>query len=190
MGKLISDPGTLTLLRQAVIWVRNAHQGQVRKGQDQEPFFNHPRRVCKAYLRFQFKTQDGAVAALCHDVVEDTAFTLNDVERGFGKGVRDLVRDLTKAGGRPHRDYLLDFHSWPMESKKIKLCDIQDNILSSRCIVPKRRNDMLLKWNRYLESLKLEGGGRDAEVLEYQAGWHSVWELCQREMSVATGVSQ
>ncbi len=187
MDKRAVEPGAFALLKQAVVRAQEAHRGQVRKGREREPFYNHPRRVCKRYLKFQHKTLNGAVAALCHDVVEDTPLTLDDVECWFGAEVRDQVGNLTKPRSLSHKEYLVDFPAWPLEVKKIKLCDIEDNIVSSRTIVPEYRGNMLVKWKRYLHSLDPGKDAGGAEGLEYRAMWTDVLELCYREIETLAG---
>lgn len=70
-----------------------AHEGQFRESG--EPYIIHPLNVC--YILTQFKA-DGAslCAGLLHDVVEDTKYTLEDIEKEFGKDVSELVDSVTK----------------------------------------------------------------------------------------------
>lgn len=164
---LYVEPGALGKIKKAFQTVQQAHSGQFRKGADRELFYYHPRRVCKAYLQFQNKTLDGALAALCHDLVEDTWVTLQDIEYWFGYQVRYLVDDLTKPEHVSHLDYLQRFEDWPLESKKIKVCDIEDNVLSSRTIPVELRRSMMIKWKRYLDALTPRPHDNSAALQEY-----------------------
>jgi HD domain-containing protein len=76
---------------------------------------------------------DMLAAAWLHDIVEDTAVTLNDVEREFGMGVVELVRELTGVsrpgdGSRERRRSIDRSHlaSVSSRAKTIKLADLCD----------------------------------------------------------------
>jgi GTP pyrophosphokinase len=70
-----------------------AHEGQKRFSG--EPYILHPLEVANKLLDFN-PDEDMIVAALLHDVSEDTDRTLDDIEEVFGPGVRALVRSLEK----------------------------------------------------------------------------------------------
>ncbi|CCQ91732.1 hypothetical protein NITGR_780036 [Nitrospina gracilis 3/211] len=173
--------GNLGKIKKAFITVQKAHSGQIRKGSERELFYHHPRRVCKAYLQFHFKTMEGALAALCHDLVEDTWVNLDNIESWFGPDVRRLVADLTKPDGLSHLEYLKDFEAWPLESKKIKVCDIEDNILSSRSIPFEQREAMMIKWQRYLLALAPEKKPVSGPAKEFSIKWNRVLVLMEKE---------
>lgn len=81
-------------IRKAFDIAVEAHRGQRRK--TGEPYIYHPIAVAKivAYEIGLFTTS--IVAALLHDVVEDTDYTIEDVERLFGENVARIVSGLTK----------------------------------------------------------------------------------------------
>jgi GTP diphosphokinase / guanosine-3',5'-bis(diphosphate) 3'-diphosphatase len=66
-----------------------------------QPFISHAIEVCRILLGLLETRLDTTVAcaALLHDVVEDTAITLPDVEKRFGKEVAGLVEGVTKLSG-------------------------------------------------------------------------------------------
>jgi len=70
-----------------------AHEGQKRFSGD--PYIMHPLEVAYRLLDFH-PDEDTLVAALLHDVSEDTEKTLDDIENLFGPGVRSLVRGMEK----------------------------------------------------------------------------------------------
>lgn len=70
-----------------------AHQGQLRKSG--EDYFIHPIHVSIILAELELD-EDTIIAALLHDVVEDTSITLKDVELLFGKDVMVLVDGVTK----------------------------------------------------------------------------------------------
>lgn len=68
----------------------NAHKGEVRKSEPDKPMIMHPIGV--GMLLEEYGYDDEVVSAgYLHDVVEDTSYTIFDIEKEFGKGVADLV---------------------------------------------------------------------------------------------------
>jgi GTP diphosphokinase / guanosine-3',5'-bis(diphosphate) 3'-diphosphatase len=70
-----------------------AHAGQMRRSGD--PYITHPLAVTTILAELGMDTTT-LVAALLHDVVEDTPFSLADVGREFGEDVAHLVDGVTK----------------------------------------------------------------------------------------------
>lgn len=70
-----------------------AHAGQVRESGD--PYISHPMAVVEILLDLGMDTES-LVAALLHDVVEDTDVTLDDLRKNFGDEVALLVDGVTK----------------------------------------------------------------------------------------------
>ncbi len=83
----------LARLRRAWHFAQSAHAGQKRASG--EPYFIHPVSVAciLADLRLD---EDTIIAALLHDVVEDTPVSLDEIQAQFGEGVAMLVEGLTK----------------------------------------------------------------------------------------------
>ena len=69
------------------------HAGQMRKSG--EPYITHPVAVATILAELGMDT-DTIVAALLHDTVEDTGYTLEEVEAKFGADVALLVDGVTK----------------------------------------------------------------------------------------------
>jgi guanosine-3',5'-bis(diphosphate) 3'-pyrophosphohydrolase len=75
-------------LRQAYLVARDAHEGQTRSSG--EPYITHP--VAVACILAEMKLDhETLMAALLHDVIEDTPATYQDMEQLFGKSVAELV---------------------------------------------------------------------------------------------------
>lgn len=83
----------LDRVEQALSDARTSHQGQFRKSG--EPYIFHPLRVTHLAAR-HWMDFSSVIAALLHDVVEDTPVTLEDVEKKYGSEVAHLVDGLTK----------------------------------------------------------------------------------------------
>ncbi|AMC10020.1 MFS transporter [Lutibacter profundi] len=71
-----------------------AHSNQRRK--TGEPYIFHPIAVAKIVAYEIGLDTTSIIAALLHDVVEDTEYTIEDIERLFGENVARIVNGLTK----------------------------------------------------------------------------------------------
>ena len=97
-----------------------AHDGQVDKSG--LPYAHHP-----LHLAEQMDDEDSTVAALLHDVVEDTQYTFEDLEAmGFSAAVIGALRLLTHDERVPYLDYVRDIRENPI-ARKVKLADLAHN---------------------------------------------------------------
>lgn len=83
----------LDLIDKAYRFAAKHHEGQFRKSG--EPFITHPVAVAEILLDLHMDAVM-IVAALLHDVVEDTEATLESIQEEFGDEVAELVDGLTK----------------------------------------------------------------------------------------------
>lgn len=83
-------------VRDAALFALGAHAavGQVRKYTG-DPYIVHPATVAEIVSRTPDVGEDMIMAALLHDVVEDTAVTIDVIEELFGFVIGSLVFDLT-----------------------------------------------------------------------------------------------
>lgn len=84
-------------LRHAFELAADAHSKQRRKSG--EPYILHPIEVARICVEEIGLGPTAAVCALLHDVVEDTDYTLADIEREFGEKIALIVDGLTKLDG-------------------------------------------------------------------------------------------
>ena len=125
-------------LERALRWAAVCHQGQFRKGCD-APYIEHPMAVALILDRLGF-AEDVVIAGLLHDVVEDTAATLEQVEARFGATVAETVRHCSEiktddAGQkRPwidrKRDHLEALGEASLAARAVILADKLHNLLS------------------------------------------------------------
>ena len=83
-----------TLIRSAFDTAVNAHRNQRRKSG--EPYVFHPISVAKIVAHEIGLDATSIAAALLHDVVEDTEYSFEDIEKLFGSDVMRIVEGLTK----------------------------------------------------------------------------------------------
>lgn len=90
------DPDAdLDLIRKAHVFSGRAHQGQTRRSG--EPYLVHPVGVAKILAEMKLDVSS-IVTGILHDTVEDTLTSIEEIEKYFGKEIRDLVDGVTKLG--------------------------------------------------------------------------------------------
>ncbi len=84
-------------IRRAMFLAKEAHKGVRRRSG--EPYLLHPIAVAKIVVDEIGLGVKAVVASLLHDVVEDTDYTVEDMERIFGTKIATMVDGLTKMSG-------------------------------------------------------------------------------------------
>lgn len=108
------------LTKKAIRLCFEAHKNQVDKSG--LPYVLHP-----FHLAEQMKDELSTVAALLHDVVEDTSYTLEDLcKMGFPEAVLDALVLLTHEDNIPYLDYVARLKSNPI-ARAVKLADLRHN---------------------------------------------------------------
>ena len=96
-AKPILKEGDAKLIKKAFTLALEAHKDMRRKSG--EPFIFHPLTVAEICVEEIGLGTTSIIAALMHDVVEDTDIELADIERMFGKKISKIVDGLTKIRG-------------------------------------------------------------------------------------------
>jgi len=86
-------PKDVESIEEAYAVARAAHSGQYR--QSGEPYITHPLAVARILAEWHLDAQ-ALMAALLHDVVEDTHTTKSEIAKRFGKAVAELVDGVSK----------------------------------------------------------------------------------------------
>ncbi|MFQ3307258.1 MAG: MHS family proline/betaine transporter-like MFS transporter [Candidatus Midichloriaceae bacterium] len=84
----------MKLIKKAVIFAKRWH-GDVMRKTGKDPFYSHPLKVAEMVGEKYPKT-DVIVAAILHDVVEDSVCTVGMIEKKFNKRIAELVDRLTR----------------------------------------------------------------------------------------------
>lgn len=85
------------VIERAFRFAKKAHGGIRRRSG--EPYILHPIAVAKIVSQEIGLGSTSICSALLHDVVEDTDYTVEDIERMFGKKIAQIVSGLTKISG-------------------------------------------------------------------------------------------
>jgi (p)ppGpp synthase/HD superfamily hydrolase len=123
----------LPRLLEALDFAAQRHSAQRRKGPDAAPYVNHLIEVAMLCATVGgVEDVEVLIAAVLHDVLEDTPTSAAEVEERFGARVRKLVESLSddKSLPRPRRREITLEELPEMEAfvKVIKLADLSSNI--------------------------------------------------------------
>ncbi len=122
----------MSTIERAIEIAACAHAGQIDKAG--EPYIFHPLRLMLAV-----KTREQQMAAVLHDVVEDTNLTLDDLRaEGFSEEVLEAVKALTKVDGEARLEAAQRAAQNPI-ARAVKLADVTDNMDSGASQTPLRR---------------------------------------------------
>lgn len=113
------------LTKKALKLCFEAHKNQVDK--TGMPYVFHP-----FHLAEQMQDEITTVCALLHDVIEDTDYTISDLENmGFPNEALEALKLLTHNEGVPYMDYVKELSKNPI-AKSVKIADLMHNSDKSR----------------------------------------------------------
>lgn len=139
----------MSTIEKAIEIAARAHAGQIDKAG--APYVFHPLRLMLAVTG-----QNERMAAVLHDVVEDTAVTLDDLRSaGFPPEVIEAVDILTKREGESRLDAAVRASRNPV-ARVVKLADVEDNMDLRRIADPTEKDYDRLKEYDQVRAL-LEG---------------------------------
>ena len=96
-AKICKNDEDWNFIKRAFFLAKEAHEGVRRRSG--EPYLLHPIAVAKIVIEEIGLGVKSVVAALLHDVVEDTEYSVEDMERIFGPKIASMVDGLTKMSG-------------------------------------------------------------------------------------------
>jgi GTP pyrophosphokinase len=122
------------------------------------------------------------VAAVLHDVVEDTACGIEDVRTEFGDEVASLVRWVTIPPAGPDENkksvkeaYLAGLTAAPEKAVLVKLADRASNVQTLRNLSPGRQRDYYAQTVKHIMPL--------AASRKWFADWYSSWQEAHRDLA-------
>jgi (p)ppGpp synthase/HD superfamily hydrolase len=134
-------------LEDAIILAAGAHRGQVDKAGG--PYILHPLRVM-----LRLGDEAGRIAAVLHDVLEDTAITLGDLRQaGYGEEVLQALEALSRREGEEYADFIERAARNPL-ARRVKLADLADNLDAARLPeITERSHERLVRYSAAWERL-------------------------------------
>jgi GTP diphosphokinase / guanosine-3',5'-bis(diphosphate) 3'-diphosphatase len=123
----------LSKLLQAASFSAKKHRYQKRKGNDAEPYINHPLEVANLLASVgKITDYEILMAAILHDTVEDTETTGEELTKLFGENVSKMVLEVTddKSLAKLERKQLQIEHAPHLSNgaKHVKLADKISNV--------------------------------------------------------------
>ncbi len=138
----------MTLLERAIAIAVEAHTDQVQiNGQ---PYILHP-----LHLMMQVETEAQKIVAVLHDVVEDTEWTLTDLQaEGFPDDILLAIGLMTRQKGMSYEQFIEEIRPNPL-ARRVKLADIEHNMDIRRLpVVTAKDFDRLIKYRAAYDRLK------------------------------------
>jgi guanosine-3',5'-bis(diphosphate) 3'-pyrophosphohydrolase len=165
----------VTKIASAVRFAAEQHGDQARS--TGVPYLEHLLEALEVLAAgAEVTSPDVLIAAVLHDVVEDTPCTLGEIAQTFGQPVADIVGWVTIPQPAPGEDrgavkesYLLRLRGAPREAILVKLADRASNVQTLRNLPPSRQRSYYAQTVTYIVPL--------AAGEPWFADWYSQWQL-------------
>jgi guanosine-3',5'-bis(diphosphate) 3'-pyrophosphohydrolase len=173
--------GTCDALARAVSFAVRYHGDQRRP--TGAPYLEHLLEALEVLVRGAGITDEAVlVAAVLHDVVEDTACAVADVRAAFGDEVAELVGWVTIPDGGPGTDrkqvkesYLAGLRSAPDKAILVKLADRASNVQTLRNLSLAKQRAYYAQTVRYIMPL--------AASRDWFAAWYASWQQAHQDLA-------
>jgi (p)ppGpp synthase/HD superfamily hydrolase len=111
----------MATLEKAILIAAQAHLGQRDKGG--APYILHPLR-----MMMRMESEDAMMAAVLHDVVEDSDWTLEQLRgEGFSEDVLQAVDCLTRRDDESYDEFVARAQANAI-ARRVKIADLEDNM--------------------------------------------------------------
>jgi hypothetical protein len=178
MRDLISTPSVKLYLREArevrrltkaLAFAAEAHRNHRRKGASQEPYINHLIEVVDLVASVESSDMDVLIAAVLHDVLEDTQTGHDELAAAFGDRAAHIVQensdDMTLPKSERRRARLEGIGKKSREARLVKFADIISNLRAIAVSPPAGwSNDRRLGYLNACRNLVDAGRGSNAEI--------------------------
>src|SRR5215813_11108424 len=141
----------MATLESAILIAAQAHLGQRDKAG--APYILHPLR-----LMMRMESEAAMIAAVLHDVVEDSDWTLEQLRgEGFSEEVLQAVDCLTRRDGETYDEFVARAQASPI-ARQVKIADLEDNMNVKRIgEITSKDLARLEKYHRAWRALTQEG---------------------------------
>ena len=134
------------MTKKALCIAYKAHEGQVDK--TGVPYIFHPFHLAESTT-----DENSTIVALLHDVIEDTDWTIDDLEKeGFNEDILTALKLMTHNPAEPYMDYISRLSTCPV-ARQVKLADLYHNSDQTRVENPDEK--MLKRWEKYDRAIQL-----------------------------------
>ena len=134
------------MTKKALCIAYKAREGQVDK--TGIPYIFHP-----FHLAESMTDENSTIVALLHDVIEDTDWTIDDLEKeGFNEDILTALKLMTHNPAEPYMDYISRLSTCPV-ARQVKLADLYHNSDQTRVENPDEK--MLKRWEKYDRAIQL-----------------------------------
>lgn len=163
--KICKNSDDWDFIKRAFFLAKEAHEGVRRRSG--EPYLLHPIAVAQIVVDEIGLGVKSVVAALLHDVVEDTEYTVEDMQRIFGEKIASMVDGLTKMSGVFNADT-----SEQAEYFRKVLLTLSDDVRVILIKIADRLHNMRTLGAMPLnKQIKITGARRSI----FSPRWHTVW---------------
>jgi hypothetical protein len=162
-------PSDVRRLTKALAFAAEAHRNHRRKGASQEPYINHLIEVVDLVASVESDDTDVLIAALLHDVLEDTPTGYDELVAAFGERVAGIVQensdDMTLPKPERRRARQAGISKKSHQARLVKFADIVSNLRAIAVSPPAGwSNDRRLGYLNSCRDLVDAGRGSNTEI--------------------------
>lgn len=126
--------GEIELIDYAIYFATKAHNGQKRKSEKDVDMIFHPFTVGMILQRAGASTPC-VIAGILHDVVEDTKYTIDDIEKEFGPEIKKIVAEVSENKSLEWKERKVEaINTIKTASLEGKLVECADKINNLECL--------------------------------------------------------
>ena len=191
-------PEQVELVKRAFVIARDAHEGQSRSSG--EPYITHPVAVASIIAGMRLD-HEAVMAALLHDVIEDTPYTEEQLKGEFGASVAEIVEGVSKLDKLKFRTRqeaeVANFRKMILAMTKdirvvlIKLADRTHNMRTLSALRPDKRRriakETLEIYAPLAHRLGIEHIKNELEDLGFEAMHPQRYAVLQKVVQIARG---
>lgn len=185
-------PDQVNLVRRAYYYAEQAHDGQYRRSGD--PYVTHPLAVAGILCNMHMDHQS-LMAALLHDVIEDTGVTKTAIRNQFGNTVAELVDGVSKlnkiAFSSRAEAQAENFRKMAMAMAKdlrvilVKIADRLHNMRTLGVLTPEKRRRIARETLDIYAPIANRLGMNDVRVEFEELGFAALYPMRQRRIAAA-----
>ncbi len=182
----------LQLVRRAYFYAEQAHYGQIRRSG--EPYVSHPLAVAKILSDMHMDHQS-LMAAMLHDVIEDTGIDKNTIDEQFGPTVADLVDGVSKLTqiefGSREEQQAENFQKMALAMAKdirvilVKLADRLHNMRTLGVLSPEKRRRIAMETLEIYAPIALRLGMNNVRMEFEDLGFASMYPMRSERIQAA-----